>query len=322
MATSPPVASATAASAAIGGTANTPIPQTIFVSHVLRIDGFSGTKDLGVGESIKSSTFLVGGHAWYVRCYPCGEDEDSTGCVSLYLCLLDHPAVIVRFEMALLNLAGETISSTQSFCAFSAANESCGLSFLRGMQPRSSPLLADGFHVRCDIAVVDGITTMTRPSDLHRHQHRHLGADLISTLVGVDVAFEVGREVSAAHKCVLAARSTGFMAELLGPAGAGKKENTVTRVRVDDMEPGVFKALLHFIYIDTLPEADVGGGDKVAMAQSLLRLKLICADMLCGYVDASTAVATLQLADKHGCPRLKEACIKFLNEVLAKVVAS
>ena len=45
------------------------------------------------------------------------------------------------------------------------------------------------------------------------------------------------------------------------------------------------------------------------------RLKLICANMLCSYIsDARMAITTLDLADKHGCPRLREACKKFLMD--------
>ena len=83
-------------------------------------------------------------------------------------------------------------------------------------------------------------------------------------------------------------------------------------MQIDDMEPRVFKALLHFIYTDALLE--VHEEDKIVMAQGLLvaadryameRLKLICADMLCNYInDARTAITTLDLADKHGCRRL------------------
>lgn len=130
------------------------------------------------------------------------------------------------------------------------------------------------------------------------------------------MAFEVGGDLFSAHKCVLATRSTAFMAEFFGPVGS---TSAVTRVRIDDMEPRVFKALLHFIYTDTLPDEVRVGDDKIVVAQGLLvaadryameRLKLICRDMLCNYVkDARTAVATVHLADKYGCRRLKEACM-------------
>jgi speckle-type POZ protein len=49
------------------------------------------------------------------------------------------------------------------------------------------------------------------------------------------------------------------------------------------------------------------------------RLKLICGDMLCSCIDATTAVATRELAEKHGCLKLKEACIKVIRDWLAKV---
>ena len=48
-------------------------------------------------------------------------------------------------------------------------------------------------------------------------------------------------------------------------------------------------------------------------------LKLICGDVLCNHIDARTAMDLLELADKHGCPRLKAACIKVIKDLLAKV---
>ena len=85
---------APATTAVVGGGDSTTstTSQTIVGSHIFRIDGFSATKDLGVGKSVKSSTFRVGGHAWYIECYPCGVHEGSTGGVYLNLCRQeDHP---------------------------------------------------------------------------------------------------------------------------------------------------------------------------------------------------------------------------------------
>ncbi|RCV39124.1 hypothetical protein SETIT_8G198700v2 [Setaria italica] len=118
--------------------------------------------------------------------------------------------------------------------------------------------------------------------------------------VGLDVTFHVGGEMFTAHRCVLA----------------------------DDMEPRVFRALLHFIYTDTLPEVKEGDDDKVAVAQGLLvaadrygveRLKSTCSEMLCTCIDARTAMTLLQLADSHCCRRLKQACIRVIKDMLAKV---
>uniref|UniRef100_A0A0E0RB21 BTB domain-containing protein n=1 Tax=Oryza rufipogon TaxID=4529 RepID=A0A0E0RB21_ORYRU len=148
--------------------------------------------------------------------------------------------------------------------------------------------------------------------------HRHLGS-LLSGGHGADITVQVGDETFAAHRCVLAARSPVFTAELFGPMGQNNKET----IHVHDMEPRVFEAMLHFIYNDSLPKED--DDEVVAMAQHLLvaadrygveRLKLICEDTLCSHVDASTAGTTLAhgaehllvAADRYGMERLKLIC--------------
>ena len=102
-------------------------------------------------------------------------------------------------------------------------------------------------------------------------------------------------------------------------------------IRIDGMVPHVFSALLHFIYTDSLPE--ITREEEVLMAQRLMeaadrydmqRLKLICEEKLCKYLDANTAATTLVLADQHHSHRLKVACIEFLKspQALDVVVAT
>jgi speckle-type POZ protein len=88
------------------------------------------------------------------------------------------------------------------------------------------------------------------------------------------------------------------------------------------MDPRVFRAMLHLIYTDSLPDIMDSGDDAPAMAQHLLvaadrynleRLKLICEDSLCDYINTGTAATTLVLAEKHGSRGLKEACFEFLK---------
>lgn len=137
------------------------------------------------------------------------------------------------------------------------------------------------------------------PSDIHSH----LG-HLLSSEEAMDVTFEVQGDTISAHRLVLAARSPVFKAELFGPM----KERTMSHIRIVDMDPRVFKAMIHFIYTDTLPEMDKD--DTMVMAQHLVvaadrygmeRLKLVCEDMLCSYINRSTAVTTLVLAEQYGC---------------------
>jgi len=91
-------------------------------------------------------------------------------------------------------------------------------------------------------------------------------------------------------------------------------------VRIDDVAPQVFEALLHFVYTDSLPEAP--GQDDVFMAQRLLeaagrygvpRLRPICEEKLCRLVQVDTAAPMLLFAQQHRCHWLREACVDFLK---------
>ncbi|CAL5054286.1 unnamed protein product [Urochloa decumbens] len=147
--------------------------------------------------------------------------------------------------------------------------------------------------------------------------HRDLG-ELLQSQAGADVTFVVASEPVAAHRCVLAARSPVFMAELFG----GMKENASSaRVEISDMEVEVFKALLHFVYTDTVPELEQKGEQATVMAQHLLeaadrygleRLKRICVEKVSEDVSVDTVATTLALAEQHGCSELKSRCMKFI----------
>ncbi|XP_044428726.1 BTB/POZ and MATH domain-containing protein 2-like [Triticum aestivum] len=142
--------------------------------------------------------------------------------------------------------------------------------------------------------------------------------DLLQSREGTDVVFEVGGETFAAHRCILAARSTVFRALLLGPM---KKEGTSTVVHVDDMDATAFEAMLGFICGESLP-VPADHENEGVMLQHLLvaadrydvpRLRLLCEKKLCENICVSTAMTILALAEQHGCNGLKKACYDFLR---------
>jgi len=45
----------------------------------------------------------------------------------------------------------------------------------------------------------------------------------------------------------------------------------------------------------------------------LQRLRLMCENKLCGYINATKVASILELAEQHHCRGLKEACLDFLN---------
>ncbi|XP_047083775.1 BTB/POZ and MATH domain-containing protein 2-like [Lolium rigidum] len=308
-------------------TASAIVAQAVSRSHVLKIDGYSLTKGLGNGKFIKSESFHIGGHRWFMQYYPNGRCSDDAGWISIVLHLdqTDVKEVKAQFNISLLDQHGKAVkshsTSSQLLCDFKATGEKWGYNeFIKSNELEESAYLKDDvFRVRCDLTVVKEIVTelitpavIVPPSDIHHHL-----AHLFSVGEGSDVTFEVGGQMFPAHRYILAARSSVFRAELLGPM----KENTATHIQISDMEARVFRALLHFIYADSLPEMDEND-TAAAMAQHLLvaadrynmeRLRLICEEKLCNYLCKSTVATTLVLAEQHGCSALKNACFKFLT---------
>ncbi len=65
------------------------------------------------------------------------------------------------------------------------------------------------------------------------------------------------------HRIILQSRSPVFNAMLNGPM----REGAEGEVTVQDVEPHVFRVLLHFVYSDALPQEHEGGALQVPMAQ-------------------------------------------------------
>ncbi|OEL26556.1 hypothetical protein BAE44_0012425 [Dichanthelium oligosanthes] len=226
--------------------------------------------------------------------------------LSVFLCLDHHDAVEdevkVRYKFTLLNYAGEAIVQVQSLQIFSSSKDRVGYYFfeMEELKSTSSPLLLE-----------DSIPGQVL---CHRRQGVHRDATAGAAPAprrppgepgggGYDIP---GRRRAARRAQVRAGRPVhGLHGRAVCP---GEENAAATHHQIDGIEPRVFKAFLHFIYTDSLPE--VNEGDKVAMAQGLLvaadrygmeKLEVICGDILCIYIDTRTAVTTLELAVKHGC---------------------
>ncbi|XP_048527209.1 BTB/POZ and MATH domain-containing protein 2-like [Triticum urartu] len=301
------------------------VARAVSGHHLLKIDGYSQTKVVTHGRGIKSCTFKVGGHSWLLQYYPNGEPSGPDTYIDVFIQLVsvsrDMPVkpdkgISAQGSLSLLDRAGKPVPSYTS--TFNRSFTTTGILVWytsRTTLENSGYLKDDCFTLRCDITVTELRAEKTEDCDFAYLLWKE----------GADVAFHVGGETIAAHQWVLAARSpilkAAAEAELLGVPEREKKTPTAT-VRIDDMEAKVFKALIHYIYIDALPdEIDKGDEAATAMAHRLLeaadrykmeRLKLICEDTLCKRVSTSTAITTLVSAEQHHCQRLKAACINFL----------
>lgn len=302
--------------------ASTIVAGVVTGYHVLKIIGYSRTKDVPNGKHIKSRPFRVGVRNWHVHYYPNGTVADVIDCISLFLILDDTilEPVKARVKFSLLDQDGKASHTLTTETVDFTEKRNWGYpNFIkRDVLEKSAHLKNDSFTVRFDVTIMKDVHTeeipfiVVPPSDMHQHF-----AQLLSSKQGADVKFRVGRKTFSAHRLVLATRSPVFKAQLFGPM----QESTTTKaIPIDDMEAEVFSALLTFIYTDSLPK--MKEEEESSMVQHLLvaadrynmdRLKLICEDKLCKHIDTDSAATILALAEQHSCHGLKGACLEFLR---------
>ncbi|KAI4997468.1 hypothetical protein ZWY2020_052810 [Hordeum vulgare] len=287
---------------------------------MFKISNYSIHRGMGVGCYIESSWFTVGGHDWCLHYYPDGSAEDGKDdmVVGLELMELGRKAFTAR------------VSSTISLFHWPTK---------RGEMEASGYVVDDSLIIKCALTVIkepyvfeEAHAEEVPPSEITDQ----LGK-LLEAKEGADVTFEVQGEEFPAHKLVLAVRSPVFKAMLYGPM----MEKDSSRIVIDNMQPAVFKFLLHFIYTDSMPAAVMDDDDFLdeddkkevtkhllvaADRYGMIRLKLMCESILCKHLDAESIATTLALANQHTCSGLQDACIRFLasssTKILDDVVAS
>ncbi|XP_072975745.1 BTB/POZ and MATH domain-containing protein 3 [Typha angustifolia] len=310
--------------------------ETVNGSHQYIVKGFSLAKGMGSGKYMSSDTFTVGGYQWAVYFYPDGKNpEDNALYVSVFIALASEGTdVRALFELTLVDQSGKGKHKVHSH--FDRALEGGPYTlkyrgsmwgykrfYRRSTLETSDYLKDDCLIMNCTVGVVRNRIETPRhfsisvpPPDLG-----HCFMEMLKSGIGSDVVFEVGDETFRAHKQILATRSPVFKAQFFGPIG----NPTLNRIIVEDVEPLVFKGMLHFIYLDELPSVHELDGSasmctSTIMVQHLLaaadrygleRLRLLCEAKLCEEVTADTVATTLALAEQHQCAQLKSVCLKF-----------
>ncbi|KAL5197217.1 hypothetical protein ABZP36_000729 [Zizania latifolia] len=337
-------------------TSSRSVTETVNVSHRFVIQGFSLAKGMGVGKHIASETFSVGGYQWAVYFYPDGKNpEDNSAYVSVFIALASEGTdVRALFELTLLDQSGKGKHKVHSHFDRSLESGPYTLKyrgsmwgykrFFRRTALETSDFLKDDcLKINCTVGVVVSTIDYYRPHSIQVPDSDigyHFGM-LLDNHEGVDVILNVGGERFHAHKLVLAARSSLFRSKFFNAVWDGEKNEADGRsdelqeIVIDDMEPKVFKAMLHFIYRDTLVDdnelnaSSSEGSIFDTLAAKLLaaadkydlsRLRLLCESYLCKGISVTTVASTLALADRHHAMELKAVCLKFAAENLSAVI--
>ncbi|XP_045832423.1 BTB/POZ and MATH domain-containing protein 4-like [Trifolium pratense] len=326
------------------------ITQTVNGSHKFLIQGYSLAKGMGVGKHIASDVFTVGGYQWAIYFYPDGKNpEDNSAYVSVFIALASEGTdVRALFELTLVDQSGQGKHKVHSHFDRSLESGPYTLKykgsmwgykrfFRRTLLESSDFLKNDCLKINCTVGVVISATDCPQLNSIHVPESdigSHFGT-LLDNMEGSDVTFDVAGEKFPGHKLVLAARSPEFRSKFFNAMDTEDKQEFV----VTDLEPKVFKAMLHFIYRDTLTEeADAVSSttsSEFPVSETLIakllaaadkygleRLRLMCESRLCKDISVNSVTHILTLADHCHATELKAVCLNFAAQNLAAVMRS
>ncbi|PUZ50623.1 hypothetical protein GQ55_6G072300 [Panicum hallii var. hallii] len=271
---------------------------------------------------IRSAIFTVGGHGWVVSfCPEMIDKEFDADWVLVSFMFMGTSEVRASFELKFVDqCTGVSFSvHKEAPMTFSPNCRSKTVLFKKRSVFESPNYLRDDcLTIECVVTVTNG-RRLTEAKPLPRIEvpppdiAKHF-AKLLETEEGVDVTFSVGGVKFKAHKMVLATRTPVFRAEVYGPM----REAGTKAIVIEDVQPDVFRAFLHFIYSDSLPPLDDLRVDDYG---EMIRHLLVAADRY-AMERLKTVATTLALADQHNCDKLKDACIEFMTNMMDAVVAT
>ncbi|TVU42543.1 hypothetical protein EJB05_08955, partial [Eragrostis curvula] len=272
--------------------------QTTRGTHIFEINGYSLHKGIGNGKFIRSAAFNVGGYSWCIR----RKHRQSTDYISVFLQLLSQKAPVrANFNFGLVDW---TTGSPTSIL-------------------RDSDMSKFSTVPNAEIIQTWGIRKFMKKSDLEA------SAYLQDDCLVIHCDITIVKEPQVAQTAVIEVR--------VPPSDLTDDFGKLEFITIEDMQPGVFKALLHFMYTDSLPDIEDIELDEIqededvvkhllvaADKYALERLKLVCTDMLCRSLNLRTVVTTLALAELHSCSQLKDACVEYImtSGKIGHVVAS
>ncbi|CAM0879408.1 unnamed protein product [Alopecurus aequalis] len=327
-------------------TASTHRSAVVRGTHEFHIVGCSDRKrfaSVTSPSSIKSGSFLAGGHTWALACsfndqahlasiafefLGTAKDVVATAGIRIEDPLGEWPSAVWRSDDA--NRFQPTYSDRRWELSVPDAYHGHETRYVRD----------DRLTIQCTVDVLEEYSpeaavetrncfvSAVPPPTISQDLHKLLLVDELDSdteerrrrCMQPDVTFVVEETEIQAHKLVVALRSSVFAAEF-------RWHTNGTRLSIDDMSASTFRAMLGFIYTDELPikasnDTTRRARRREAMAPDLLvapdrydleRLRIMCQNVLLEGIDTSTVMGTLLLVrGRQTCRQLEDSCIEYI----------
>jgi len=148
-------------------------------------------------------------------------------------------------------------------------------------------------------------------------RHTRQQGDLLSLFeskknADITFGFDDGQKIPA-HKVILSARAPYFESMF----DSGMKEASSNEIRVQDVEPNVFKAVLQHLYSGAAPVnlAEIAlevhaAADKYGLDE----LKELCESCVCATLTADNVVDVFMLAEERSCVKIRDRALVVLRD--------
>ncbi|KAL7098211.1 hypothetical protein ACP275_09G002800 [Erythranthe tilingii] len=312
------------------------------MKHIYRftLDNYSLCKRIILGKNITSSTFNVGGHEWAIVVFFQNKDCISGNHIYFGMCVTlksSGSRVPFRYKLTLVDQSGEG----NHLVVGPSLDEEPDMSPIlidRGQEigfpclvrhnvlEESSYLKDDRLKIECTLEVLSTeiMASSSISSVPQRYDLESFLLDMLESGEDSDVIFNVEGMEFRAHKSMLSACSSVFESMFASHLTCHQQQQVV----ITGIEPQVFKAMLHFIYSDALPEDerslldgyDFGTSVSSTIGAKLLaaadkfdvkRLKSMCESYLWRNISLSRLAETLMVAERCNASRLKLFCFGF-----------
>ena len=293
----------------------------ITLKHTWSIENFSRLSQK-IGESLYSPIFSDQSEnkvEWKLQLYPKGRNEEHKDFITVFLWLHNPQPdfkVTTTYKFSLLNKTNailvHTADTTMQFNGQSSKGWGSNIFDQNKITPTTLP--GDELHVKCEVTYAISQTCLSGllllPSSGSGNWLEHFKQLFESKLLS-DVVIRVKKERFDAHKNILAARSSVFLAMFQSEL----TETQTNTVKIEGIEPAVFKEVLRFIYTDQVEQLDELAKELFEAAERYMLdfLKEKCVSHLATKISVENCAELLLLADLHSAAELKTFVLDFFR---------
>jgi hypothetical protein len=162
------------------------VKYTASGSHLLQIDGYSITKHAPNGTSLKSCPFTVGGYRWMLHLFPNGDRPESSGFISIFICLykcFERRRVSLQVELSFIDEVDKQnrahVRTRQVLELYGNYGVGYRRFIAREALENSKYLNSDCFTVRCDFIITGYVNVnVDIPENGHGRTRKCTGCNL------------------------------------------------------------------------------------------------------------------------------------------------